>query len=205
MAFSEREVKFYNAGDRIQSTLRYTDPSGHDIHTIAYWRLDAPEAGFFTVPEETTLSDARIRCNFDRDIVRDYGDRGVIMVDARHVAKEDQDQEDVFPIAATEKLAIEKGKRKWKAYYLKRVEEHLQTCDQMRAAGGVPIKASGAMVRYLKLAGVLDPAERAYEEQKRQTQTLETLNERLDRLERENLHLRATREETEIVGGDKKK
>lgn len=189
-----RRIKFYNAGDRIQCTLRYSDPGGHDIHCIANYILDAPQEAFFTVPEETQIGEAIIRLSFDRDIMRDYGGRGVVMIDANYETPEDQDQDDVMPIAASEPQAIDKGRRKWKAYYSKRVEEHLAQCDQMRAAGGVPVKASGAMVRYLRLAGVLDPAERAYEEQKRQTQTLETLNERLDRLEKENKELRAVNE-----------
>jgi hypothetical protein len=186
----DRRIRFYNAGDRIQDTIRYTNPAGHDTHVISMFRLDAPEAGFFDVPEESELEGAVIRHSFDRDILRDYGARGVIMIDANYKHKGTEEQDDVFPVARDDKSAIEKGKRKWTAYYLKRVEEHLNQCDQMRAAGGVPVKASGAMVRYLKLAGILDPAERAYEEQKRQTATLETLNDRLDRLERENKELR---------------
>ena len=186
----DRVIRFYNAGDRIQDTLRYSNPTGHDIHVIAMFKLDAPEAAFFDVPEETELEGAVLRHSFDRDIARDYGSRGVIKIDANYKYKGSEEQDDIFPVAKDEKTAIEKGKRLWKVYYLKRVEEHLNQCDQMRAAGGVPVKASGAMVRYLKLAGILDPAERAYEEQKRQTATLETLTERLDRLERENRELR---------------
>ncbi len=194
-----RRVKFYNPGLRIQHTYRYTDPGGHDIHCISIYEMDAPEAGFFDVPEESELGGAVIRHTFDRDIVRDWSGRGVIMIDANYDPKEDRDQDDVYPIAKTEREAIDKGKRKWMQFVQTRVEEHLAQCDQARASGGVPAKASGAMVRYLKIVGILDPAERAYEEQKRQTATLETLTERLDRLEKENRELREEKEMEEAT------
>jgi len=186
-----RRVRFYNPGLRIQHTYRYTDPGGHDIHCLSLYEMDAPEAGFFDVPEESELSGAIIRHTFDRDIIRDWAGRGVVMIDANYEPNESQDQDDAYPMAKDDKAAIAKGKRKWLQFVHTRVEEHLAQCDQARASGGVPAKASGAMVRYLKIEGIVDPAERAYEEQKRQTATLESLTERLDRLERENKELKA--------------
>lgn len=185
-----RRVKFYNAGDRIQHTMRYSNPSGHDIHVIAMYRLDAPQGGFFEVPEESEIEGAIVRHTFDRDIARDWGKRGVIRVDANYEAKDDPDQDDVFPAAKTEALAIEKGKRLWKKFVQERVNEFLEYCSNVKSVGGVPRGADSTMQRYLKIVGMVDPTEQMQREAKAQRSDIETLTERLDRLEQENKELK---------------
>lgn len=193
-----RQIRFFNAGDRIQATIRYSDPAGHDIHCIASFLLDAPPNGFFLVPEESELGGAMMRHTFDRDIMRDYGPRGVIMIDAKYEAKEDQEQDDVFPIAATNEKAKEKGERKWKQFVKDRVKSFLDQCEEIRSMAGVPRPATGTMLRYLKIMGLVDPSEAMMREAQKQTSLVETLTQRLDRLEAENIKLKADREEREL-------
>lgn len=194
-----RRVQFFNAGDRIQATMYFSDPGGHDIHCICYFALDAPMEGFFTVPEESRVGDAIIRSTFDRDIMRDYGNRGVIRVDANYKPpmvqetyydRDDRDQEfprsrdtdqinheadDLNPIAATEKLAQEKGARIWKAWCQKRVTEFMEQCENIRLVGGVPRPASGAVLRYLKVCGMVDPSAAMLREAQKQATVTEEL------------------------------
>jgi hypothetical protein len=202
-----RRIRFYNAGDRILRTLRYTDPTGHDIHCIANYVLDAPAGDFFSIAEETTFGSAIVRLSFDKDIVRDYGARGVVQVDAnyepvpvyetyyeksdihnerplqRQTDKVDHEADDINPYARNDQEAIAKGRRMWKAFVQARVKEFLEQCEMIRAAAGVPRPASGVMLRYLAIAGVTDPSQAMLLEAKKQTEAIETLNERLERLE----------------------
>lgn len=201
-----RTIRFYNAGDRIQTTIRYSNPAGHDIHVIAAYHLDAPPANFFTVPEESELEGGTIRHTFDRDIMRDWGPRGVVMIDANYEPKQDVEQDDVFPIAKDEKSAIDKGKRKWKAFVSDRVKEFLDQCAQVKSVGGVPRGADSTMQRYLKIMGMVDPSEAMLREAQKQTTAVEQLNDRLDRLERENKELREEKElELATAPGNKTK
>lgn len=190
-----RRIRFYNAGDRIQCTLRYSNPAGHDIHVIAQYQMDAPEHGFFSVPEESEIEGATIRHTFDRDIMRDWGARGVILIDANYERRDDREQDDVFPIAKNDESAIEKGQRKWKAFVNERVKEFLEQCAMIKSVGGVPRGADSTMQRYLKIVGMVDPTEAMMREQQKQTSAVESLSERLDRIEKENQELRAERQE----------
>jgi hypothetical protein len=204
---SDRKIRFFNAGDRIQTTLRYSDPGGHDIHCIANWMLDAPQEGFFEVPEEAEIAGAIVRFSFDRDIMRDFGARGVVMIDANYTPQPEQEQDDIFPIAVTEALAREKGARKWKNYVKDRVKEFMDQCEMIRSVAGVPRPATGVMLRYLKIMGMVDPSEAMLRESLKQTSLIETLTERLDRLEAENRGLKAqnaatTPQEPALVGNE---
>jgi hypothetical protein len=190
-----RKIRFYNAGDRIQTTIRYSDPGGHDIHCIANYLLDAPRENFFDVPEETEIAGAIIRLSFERDIMRDYGARGVIMVDANYKPEGDEEQDDRFPIAQNEQLAEEKGKRKWLLFVKERVKEFMEQCEMIRSVAGVPRPAAGVTLRYLKIMGMVDPSEAMLREAQKQTSLVETLTQRLDRLEEENRKLRAEKTE----------
>ena len=196
----DRKIRFYNAGDRIQTTLRYSDPAGHDIHCIANWLLDAPREDFFDVPEETELAGATIRLSFDRDIMRDYGDRGVVMVDANYKPQPEEEGDDRFPIARTDAEAMEKGTRLWMKFVKERVTGFMEQCEMIRSVAGVPRPATGVMLRYLKIMGMVDPSEAMLRESQKQTSIVETLTQRLDRLEAENRELRGRKEPS-----DKKK
>ena len=186
----DRKIRFYNAGDRIQAVIRYSDPGGHDIHCIANYMLDAPAQDFFQVPEEAEIAGANVRFSFERDIMRDYGGRGVIMVDANYKPQEEMEADDVFPIAQSDRAAIEKGMRKWMGFVKDRVKEFMDQCEMVRSVAGVPRPATGVMLRYLKLLGMVDPSEAMLRESQKQTKLVETLTERLDRLEADNRKLR---------------
>jgi hypothetical protein len=185
-----RKIRFFNAGDRIQTTIRYSDPGGHDMHCIANYSLDAPRESFFEVPQETEMQGATIRLSFERDIMRDYGARGVIMVDANYQVEGEEEQDDRIPIAQTDQAAEEKGKRKWAFFVKERVKEFMEQCEMIRSVAGVPRPATGVTLRYLKIVGMVDPSEVMLREAQKQTSLVETLTQRLDRLEAENRELR---------------
>lgn len=202
----DRKIRFYNAGDRIQSRLLYSDPGGHDNACIAYHMLDAPAGGFFDVPEEANLSGAVIRLTFDRDIMRDYGPRGVIMIDANYTPQPDEEQDDKLPIAATADEAVAKAERMWQGYVKDRVKDFMEQCESIRSVGGVPRPADRVVLRYLKIMGMVDPSEAMLRESQKQTSVVETLTDRLDRLEAENKRLRAEKEPEETAAdGPKRK
>lgn len=195
---TQRKVRFFNAGDRIQVPLLYSNPDGHDIHVLCRYNLDAPAQGEFRVPEVIQVGMAQVHVNFAADISRDFGDRGVILIDAnyepprqtREVSTEngteyvvddqsqiDTEADDKIPVAATLEAAKKKGVTMWRAYIETKVRAHMEQCEQIRAAGGVPIAASGQMKRWLKLAGYSDPAEAMLLESKRQTSALESIRD----------------------------
>jgi hypothetical protein len=194
-----RKIRFYNAGDRIQTTIRYSDPGGHDIHCIANYLFDAPAGSFFDVPEETEIAGATIRLSFERDIMRDYGSRGVIMVDANYKPEGDEEQDDRFPIAQNDHEAEEKGKRKWLLFVKERVKEFMEQCEMIRSVAGVPRPATGVTLRYLKIMGMVDPSEAMLREAQKQTSLVETLTQRLDRLETRNKELEAEKQERKEI------
>lgn len=195
---NNRKVRFYNGGDRIQQTLRFSNPDGYDPHVLSFYMLDAPAQGAFEVPEIMHVGLADVPVNFAADISRDFGDRGVILIDAsyepprqtREIATEngteyvvdeqsqiDTEADDKIPVAATLEAAKKKGVTMWRAYIETKVRAHMEQCEQIRAAGGVPIAASGQMKRWLKLAGYSDPAEAMLLESKRQTSALEAIQQ----------------------------
>lgn len=156
-----RPHKLYNAGDRISETMAYSLPDGHDIHCTARWRLEAPAHSFFEVPQELRVGEARIAVNFLEVIMRDdrLGRRGVIWVDANWKRPEDAEEAEKVPVAASDKEAVAKGERLWKAHLLAVAQAHIDQCNQIRAAGGVPLAAQGFTKRALREVGFVDPSE----------------------------------------------
>ena len=203
---SQRRFKLYNAGDRIQTTFCYSNPNGHDDHCICRFALDAGAQAVFTLPEMIDLGGVIVHVHFADDVMRDFGQRGVIMIDANYEAPKkrheetgeptgevDAEADDNVPIAATLELAKAKGERKWREHIDKSVRAYLDQCEQIRSAGGVPVAASGAVKRFLKLAGIVDPADAMLIEARKQVnatealqQTIKELTERLARVERQS-------------------
>lgn len=189
MQLSSRRFKLFNAGDRIQQTLRYSNPNGHDTHCICLYSLDAPAGKLFTVPEMIDVQGAVVHVHFVDDIIRDFGTRGVILIDAAfdpplRYAEDGQPTDEIdaeawaaIPVARTEEEAKTKGQAAWKVYIDVVVRAYLDQCEQIRAAGGVPIAASGWTKRALLLAGMVDPAEAMLIESKRQTSAIDKLQE----------------------------
>ena len=155
-----RPHRLYNAGDRITEAMTYSLPDGHDIHCIARWLMDAPERDFFTVPQELVISGARVQVNFLETLLRDdrFGRRGIIWVDGNFEPPADEQEAELVPIAKTDKEAVAKGGRRWKDYLLSVAQAHIDSCNQIRAKGGVPLEAQGFTKRALREIGWVDPA-----------------------------------------------
>jgi hypothetical protein len=226
-SLAQRKYKFYNAGDRIQNPLLYSNPDSHDIHVLCRFNLDAPAEGVFFVPEVIQVGMAEVHVNFAADITRDYGSRGVILIDAnyepprkqREVTTEngteyvidedspiDEEADAIMPVARNVDEAKKKGKALWGQFIQLIVTRHMEQCEQIRAAGGVPIAATGVIKRALKLAGYTDPAEHMLLESRKQTQALEQIRDQAKK-EGEDKDARIARLEAlvESLVADKKK
>jgi len=160
------QAEFYNAGDKIDEVLLYSIPTGSDIHALARYNIVAPREEFFSVPTEMTIQNTgeTIAVQFQRDIPRKWGDRGVIKIDPAY----DPEQEDPeaplskYPFARTRQEAVSRGRELWSLYLRSVVESHLADCEAARAAGGAPRSARGFTKRALKLLGIQDPGEQYF-------------------------------------------
>jgi hypothetical protein len=194
---SNRKFKFYNAGDRIQQTLRFSNPNGHDIHCICHFHLDAPAGRVFTVPEMIDVQGAEVHVHFVDDIVRDFGSRGVILIDSafepplryneegQQTKEIDEEQWAKMPVARSEEEAKAKGQLIWREYIDVAVRAYLDQCEHIRAAGGMPIAASGWVKHALKLAGIVDPAEAMLIEARRQTTAMDRMTDTIEKQQRQ--------------------
>ena len=155
-------VRMYNAGDRIFEVWKYSiDPTAAmspDIHCTAQWNMDAPAQGFFEVPIEmpNALGTAMVPVNFRVDIPRKFGDRGVILVDLQRSAEEINETE---AVAATEEQAILKGRERWQGYLETVCRQHIEQCQQFKAAGNPARTAFGFTKRAFGLLGWKDPGD----------------------------------------------
>ena len=193
---SQRKFKMFNAGDRITETLLFSNPDGHDIHVICRYGFDAPANNFVFVPEMIKVLNAEVHVQFVDDILKNFADRGVVLIDPTHepplvhedvydektgetkrVATKqiDQEADDAIPLARSDDEARAKSTRKWLKFCDTKVREHLEQCQQIRASGGVPLAASGFVKRALKIQKITDPAEAMIVEAQKQTSALESL------------------------------
>lgn len=157
-------VRFYNAGNRIDETFAFSQPEGGDIHFIGRWPLRAPKEGWFEVPSELELQNTTIAVQFVRDIKQKFGPRGVVMLDPRwDPAKEDPEGELwKYPLAPNEELVIARAEKLWTLYLRKIVQGHLDDCQSAMAAGGAPRAATGFTKSALKLLNIQDPGEQYF-------------------------------------------
>lgn len=157
-------VRFYNAGDRIDETWRFSQPEGGDPHFLGYWPFTASKEAWFDVPTEMELQNTTISVQFVKDIKQKFGPRGVVMLDPRwDPTKEDPDGELwKYPLAPTEELVIKRAKDLWQMFLRKVVEAHLADCQSALAAGGSPRSGRGFTARALKLLNVGDPGEQYF-------------------------------------------
>ena len=72
------EVRFYNAGNKIDELISFTLPEGGDIHFIGHWPLLAPKESWFAVPTEIEVRGIGIAVSFAKDIQQRFGKRGVV-------------------------------------------------------------------------------------------------------------------------------
>lgn len=212
MAFaSQRKFKVFNAGDRITETCLFSNPDGHDIHVLCRYSFDAPAGGFALIPEMIKVGNAEVHVQFVDDILKNFADRGVVLIDPTHepplvhedvynektgetnrVATKqiDQEADDAIPLARSDDEARAKGKRKWIKFCDTKVREHLEQCQMIRSSGGVPLAASGFVKRALRLQGIIDPAEAMIVEAQKQTSAIEKLTSTVENTQSENKDLK---------------
>lgn len=152
------KMLLYNAGDRIKEPISYSLPQSYgDVHAVARWELDAPAQSFFSVPTDLQIGVEKIHVEFAYDIIRKFGERGVILV-----ADEGEEIAPESPMAATREEAEAKGKEFWRTYLEKIVRVHLEQCAEIRARGGAPRTAQGFTKRALKLLNMPDPGDELF-------------------------------------------
>lgn len=174
------KFRLYNAGDRIEERFPYTIDDQHDTHCIAYWYMRAPEKEFFEVPKVLLVRSMRISVAFIETILREdrYGARGVVLIDANW-NPEDSSNEGEDPVAVSEEEAVKKGNRIWNGYIDRTVQQFLDQCNAIRAAGGVPLAAGGFVKRALMLRNVEDPSKAVLIQTKANTSEIDELKERM--------------------------
>ena len=157
-------TRFYNAGDKIDETFRFSDPEGGDIHFLGFWPFKIGREEWIDVPTEMDFRNGTISVQFVRDIKQKFGLRGVVMLDTRwDPAKEDPEAELIkYPFAPSEGLVVQRAKDLWTLYLRKVAEGHLSDCQAAMAAGGAPRAATGFTRRALKLLNIQDPGEQYF-------------------------------------------
>lgn len=162
------QVRFYNAGNKIEEHMKFSQPEGGDIHFIAYWLLVAHKESWFEVPTEIDVRGLGIAVSFAKDIQQRFGQRGVVRLDPNWDEKKAEGSEpEKFPLAATEDAAIEKAGILWKRYLRRVATEHLNDCDNIKTAGGTPRAAGGFTKFALETLGIEDPYDRYFSELKK--------------------------------------
>jgi hypothetical protein len=161
--------RFYNAGSKIDELFPFSLPDGPDIHVLGKWSFVAPKQSWFEVPNELVLnSGATVAVKFAEDIRRNYGKRGVVMLDPRwNPEKEDEDKPlQFYPVAPTEEAVVARAEKLWDNYLEEICKAHFEDVQNAMSAGGAPRAARGYTARALKLKGYADPAERYFLAQK---------------------------------------
>jgi hypothetical protein len=151
------EFRFYNAGQRICEKLSYDNPllEARTSNLIAYYQLDAPEKGFFSVPRELeTASGGRFSVPFDKSVLDKYGKRGIVLID-KNLAADDIAEDS--PLAATDVDAKRKAEKFWLEFLKDKAQEWLDHCAMIRQAGGNPKPAAGFHKFAMETLGIQDP------------------------------------------------
>lgn len=157
-------VRFYNAGNKIDEMFPFSLPDGGDIHFVGSWNLYAPKQSWFVVPTEIEIQNTTIAVQFVRDVQQRFGSRGIVMLNPQYDAStEDAEVEpDKYPVAATEDAVIAKANVIWKLWLRKIVQGHLDDCQNAMAAGGAPRAASGFTKHAMKALDIQDPGEQYF-------------------------------------------
>lgn len=157
-------VRFYNAGEKIDVMIPFTLLQGADIHCNGSWSFCALKEAWVDVPTEIEVGHESIAVRFAKDVRERYGKRGLIQLDAAWDAKkEDPDAEpEKYPVAATEELCIAKGDVIWKRWLRSVVQSHIDQCENSMSAGGAPKAAWGFTKHAFQVLGIQDPGERYF-------------------------------------------
>jgi hypothetical protein len=150
------QYMFYNAGKRINEHIQLDNPYNHDNDNAckSYFRLDAPEAAFFSIPSQVKIGEATVQVNFIEDILAKHGPRGLVLVNSN--LPDDQVPEE-RPITNSKDKAVAKGNALWHAHLQSVANIHLNFCQESLAKGGKPMPAYGFTAFAMKELGITDP------------------------------------------------
>jgi hypothetical protein len=156
-------IKFYNPGTKIDDTLRFDHPTNDPKYqnNISYYQLHAEPQSFFEVPtvlviKTETGGEVEVPVRFAPQIKLDYKSYGLVQINPNlEPAKIHPDDN----VAANEKDAKEKGDRLWQEYIVEKAREYILQVEQVRAMGGVPMRAKGVYAHALKSLNMSDPAD----------------------------------------------
>lgn len=157
-------VRFYNAGEKIDVMIPFTLPQGGDIHCNGSWSFCALKESWVEVPTEIEVGSEAIAVRFAKDVRERYGKRGLIQLDpAWDAKKEDPDAEpEKYPVAATEELVMSKGEIIWKRWLRAVVQGHLDDCQSAMSANSAPKAAAGFTKHAMQILGIADPGEQFF-------------------------------------------
>lgn len=163
------EYQIYNPGDVIEDSVKFSLSSDKTDHATGSWPFRLPSKAFTPIPTELELAnDSTLRVEFPYDIIRKFGQRGVILL----ISEKEKLKKfgtaaipDHQPYAVGVEEAQERGARLWGEYTYKIAQDYLNEAMQARAAGGVMRKALGFTARCLKLNNIMDPADEMYQRQ----------------------------------------
>lgn len=162
------QVRFYNAGNRIQEHMKFSLPEGGDIHFIGYWILDAPSQAWVEIPTEIEVRGIGVSVSFPKDIKERFGARGVVQLDPGwNEAEAEGSEPEKYPKATTEEKAVEKAGIIWRRYLERVARIHLDDCDNIKTAGGRPHAAGGFTKFALQELGIEDPYDRYFNDLKK--------------------------------------
>lgn len=152
---------FYNPGFKFSERKQYDNPfvDIKEMNAISYLTLEAPEKGFFEVPDFTTIKDVsgeeqQVPLKLAKLVKEWYAERGVVQVNPTHKSANEDDN-----VALTKEEAKEKGKRLWNKFLRNKANEYFARVSETKAAGQLPVPAQGLFKAVLDELGMKDPAD----------------------------------------------
>lgn len=182
------KIRFYNAGDMIQDRFAFTLPDGPDIHASGFAEVKLNPKSFSEIETEYRVGPAVVRLQLDQDVLRRYGKRGVVLVDANLDPKKIGEDE---PLALSDSDAEERGARLWLLYLREIVMRHEEENALVRSQGGARRSPGGFTRRAYKLLGLKVPGDEVLQAAAAAAGGAQPSNAKVEALEREMQELRA--------------
>lgn len=150
------QYTFYNAGKRISEHIQIDNPYNYENDNAckSFYRLDAPERGFFNIPAQLSIGEATVQVNFIEDILAKHGPKGFVLINAE---LGDGEIPEDRPITNSKDKAVAKGDALWRLHLQSVANIHLNFCQESLAKGGKPMQAYGFTAFALKELGITDP------------------------------------------------
>lgn len=157
------EYELYNAGLPLEDQIKFSLSSDKTDHATGSWKYVHPKQSWITVSTELALTnDTTLRVEFPTDVIRKYGERGVVMVISESEKKKkfgDGQIPEHQPFATSKEAGVERANDLWNGYTLKIAQNHCDQAMQARATGGLLRKATGFTAYCLKMHNVVDPGD----------------------------------------------